>query len=71
MPGIVHINNQAPLKKGDGPICLVLVPTRELALQIATVADEFGKSSNIKNVCVYGGASRAHQINLINKGLSL
>jgi superfamily II DNA/RNA helicase len=34
LPGIVHINAQPYLQRGDGPIMLVLAPTRELAVQI-------------------------------------
>jgi len=34
MPAIVHVMAQDMLKKGDGPIVLVLAPTRELAVQI-------------------------------------
>eukprot|EP00494_Astrolonche_serrata_P028952 UN29219 len=34
LPGIVHINAQPLLKPGDGPIVVVLSPTRELAQQI-------------------------------------
>jgi hypothetical protein len=33
LPAIVHINAQPLLGKGDGPIVLVLSPTRELAMQ--------------------------------------
>ena len=43
---------------GDGPIVLVLAPTRELAQQIQEVAIEFGKSSKVKNTCVFGGAPK-------------
>ena len=43
---------------GDGPIVLVLAPTRELAQQIQEVAIEFGKSSRVKNTCVFGGAPK-------------
>ena len=37
IPAIVHINNQEPLSAGEGPIALVLAPTRELAQQIQKV----------------------------------
>jgi hypothetical protein len=33
LPAIVHINAQPFLQPGDGPIALMLAPTRELALQ--------------------------------------
>ena len=33
--------NQPPLKRGDGPMCLMLGPTRELAIQCQTVAALF------------------------------
>lgn len=37
LPAIVHINHQPRLLRGDGPIALVLAPTRELAQQIQQV----------------------------------
>ena len=43
------------MKAGDGPIVLVLAPTRELAVQIKEECDKFGRSSDIKNTVVYGG----------------
>ncbi|CAN0485576.1 unnamed protein product, partial [Hapterophycus canaliculatus] len=46
---------QPYLEQGDGPIVLVVAPTRELAVQIKEECDKFGRSSEIKNTCVYGG----------------
>ena len=34
VPAIIHAANQPKLQRGDGPIVLVLAPTRELAQQI-------------------------------------
>jgi len=48
LPAIIHINRQPYLERGDGPIVLVLAPTRELAQQIQEVAVEFGRTSKIK-----------------------
>jgi ATP-dependent RNA helicase DDX5/DBP2 len=62
LPAIVHINAQPMLKPGDGPIVLVLAPTRELAQQIQKECDKFGSSSRIKNLCVYGGAPKFEQV---------
>jgi hypothetical protein len=49
LPGIVHINAQPYLQPGDGPIVLVIAPTRELACQIKVECDKFGSTSKIKN----------------------
>merc|ERR1719327_1544381 len=61
MPAVVHINAQPYLSRGDGPIVLVMAPTRELAVQIQEEANRFGKSSRIKNTCCYGGVPKAQQ----------
>jgi superfamily II DNA/RNA helicase len=52
---------QPYLQRGDGPIVLVLAPTRELALQIKQECDKFGASSEIKNTVVYGGVPKHSQ----------
>jgi superfamily II DNA/RNA helicase len=53
--------------KGKGPRVLILVPTRELAMQVAKEAAKYGKHvPNMKTVCIYGGAPYPVQ----NKDLS-
>ncbi|KAL3877627.1 hypothetical protein ACJMK2_035328 [Sinanodonta woodiana] len=71
LPAIVHINHQPYLERGDGPICLVLVPTRELAQQVQEVATLFGHTSQIRNVCVYGGAPKGPQIRDLERGAEI
>lgn len=63
---------------GKGPRVLILVPTRELAMQVAVEAAKFGKHcSRVKTVCIYGGApyppqnrdlSRPHEILVATPG---
>ncbi|XP_008315636.1 putative ATP-dependent RNA helicase DDX17 [Cynoglossus semilaevis] len=71
LPAIVHINHQPYLERGDGPICLVLAPTRELAQQVQQVSYDYGKSSRIKSTCVYGGAPKGPQIRDLERGVEI
>ena len=71
LPGMIHINAQPYLQPGDGPIVLVLAPTRELAVQIKVECDKFGASSQIKNTCVYGGAPKRHQTGDLQRGVEI
>ncbi|EGX52517.1 ATP-dependent RNA helicase dbp2 [Orbilia oligospora] len=71
LPSIVHINAQPLLAPGDGPIVLVLAPTRELAVQIQQEVTKFGKSSRIRNTCVYGGVPRGQQIRELARGVEV
>ncbi|XP_053952645.1 ATP-dependent RNA helicase p62-like [Anastrepha ludens] len=71
LPAIVHINNQPPLQRGEGPIALVLAPTRELAQQIQTVANDFGSSVYVRNTCIFGGAPKGKQANDLERGVEI
>ena len=71
LPAIVHINAQPLLGPGDGPIVLILAPTRELAVQIQQEISKFGRSSRIHNTCVYGGVPRGPQIRDLAKGVEV
>ncbi|XP_072043106.1 probable ATP-dependent RNA helicase DDX5 [Amphiura filiformis] len=71
LPAIVHINHQPFLERGDGPICLVLAPTRELAQQVQQVAYQFGSSSRLKSTCVYGGAPKGPQLRDLERGCEI
>lgn len=62
---------QPYLESGDGPIVLVLAPTRELALQIKQECDKFGRSSSIKNTCVYGGVPKREQVYDLKRGMEI
>ena len=68
LPAIVHINHQPYLERGDGPIVLILAPTRELAQQILAVAQDFGTASKIRSTCVFGGAPKGPQIRDLERG---
>ncbi|XP_003745440.1 probable ATP-dependent RNA helicase DDX5 [Galendromus occidentalis] len=71
LPAIIHIQNQPRLQRGDGPIALVLAPTRELAQQIQTVADTFGRPAGVRNTCVFGGAPKGPQLRDLERGVEI
>lgn len=71
MPGLVHLKSQPPLQRGEGPIALILAPTRELAQQIQEVADMFGRRMRVNNACVFGGAPKGPQIRDLENGAEI
>ncbi|CAE7939546.1 dbp2, partial [Symbiodinium sp. KB8] len=71
LPAVVHINSQEHLRPGDGPIVLVIAPTRELAVQIQEECAKFGCSSDVKSVCVYGGAAKRPQEAALRRGVEI
>jgi ATP-dependent RNA helicase DDX5/DBP2 len=50
LPALVHIIAQPVLKEGEGPLALVLAPTRELAVQIHEEAVRFGHPCGVRTV---------------------
>lgn len=73
LPGIVHIAHQKPLQRGEGPVVLVLAPTRELAQQIQTVVRDFGTHSKplIRYTCIFGGALKGPQVRDLERGVEV
>jgi len=58
-------------RRTDGIKCLVMVPTRELAIQITEVFLELGKHLKVKSFCIFGGVEQEGQIDKLNKGVDL
>lgn len=56
LPALNKLTVPSPIRS-QGPRILILVPTRELAMQVAGEAVKFSKHlSRVKTVCIYGGA---------------
>uniref|UniRef100_A0A914KK22 RNA helicase n=1 Tax=Meloidogyne incognita TaxID=6306 RepID=A0A914KK22_MELIC len=68
IPMFRHILDQPPLEDMDGPIALIMSPTRELALQTWKEANKFARNLGIRVVCVYGGVAISEQIAELKKG---
>lgn len=58
-------------KKTQGITCLVLAPTRELALQITGVFHKIGKGSKVVSACIFGGVEQDPQIAKLNDGVDV
>ena len=71
MPALLHVAAQAPLRTGDGPIVLILAPTRELVMQISKDASTFGRPGGVLNAAVFGGVSRNGQANSLRQGVEI
>ncbi|KAJ9606797.1 pre-mRNA processing RNA-helicase [Cladophialophora chaetospira] len=71
LPMFRHIKDQRPLEALDGPIGLVLSPTRELATQIHKECKPFLKALNLRAVCAYGGAPIKDQIADLKRGAEI
>lgn len=69
---IIHLINQQKTKsKSKGIQCVVMVPTRELALQLTEVFSSIGKYTKVKTFTVYGGVDQDSQINVLTKGVDI
>jgi len=71
LPGLIHTMNQDHLQRGDGPIVLVLAPTRELAQQIQVQAEKFGSICKLRTACLFGGAPKGRQIGDLERGAEI
>ncbi|MDX2133844.1 MAG: DEAD/DEAH box helicase [Saprospiraceae bacterium] len=51
--------------------CVVMVPTRELALQITEVFDKIGQNTRLKTLCLFGGVDQDPQIARLDGGVDI
>ena len=68
LPMFRHIKDQSLLRDNEGPIGLIMTPTRELATQIHRDCKPFLKSMNLRAVCAYGGAPIKDHIAELKRG---
>lgn len=71
LPMFRHILDQSPLEEGDGPIAIIMSPTRELCMQIGKDIKKFSKPLNLRAVCVYGGTGISEQIAELKRGCEI
>ncbi|HLP93258.1 MAG TPA: DEAD/DEAH box helicase [Saprospiraceae bacterium] len=69
---IVHLLHDRKVSgRSEGIKCVVMVPTRELALQITEVFDQIARHTRVKSFCVFGGVEQGPQIARLEKGIDV
>ena len=58
-------------KKAKVIRCLVVTPTRELAVQIGESFDTYGKYTNLRQLTIFGGVSQVSQVDQLKKGIDI
>lgn len=58
-------------KPADRTTALILVPTRELAMQVAEAVHRYGKPLGVQVLPIYGGASMETQIRSLKRGVDV
>uniref|UniRef100_A0A0E0I7H0 RNA helicase n=1 Tax=Oryza nivara TaxID=4536 RepID=A0A0E0I7H0_ORYNI len=71
LPMLRHVKDQPAVVPGDGPIGLIMAPTRELVVQIHSDIKKFSKALGINCVAIYGGSGVAQQISELKRGAEI
>lgn len=71
IPVLSYLHERKRIKGTQGIRCFVMVPTRELALQITDVFQQIGKYSSVTTFCVFGGVEQDKQINALQAGVDI
>ena len=73
LPILQLLSSRAPglsLKRFQ-PRCLILVPTRELAVQIHDSVHTYGKHLRLKSAAIYGGVGMSGQLTALRNGVDI
>lgn len=71
IPVIDIIHQLKPSSRSEYIYCLVMVPTRELALQLTEVFQTIGRHTRVKTACVFGGVDQDPQISTLKSGVDI
>jgi len=67
---ILHDQKQGRRRR-DGIKCLIMVPTRELAIQINEVFLDLGRHTKVNSFAIFGGVEQDAQIAKLQKGIDV
>ena len=69
LPLLSRVNTAA--KGAERTSALILVPTRELAMQVAEAVHRYGKPMGVNALAVYGGSSMEMQVRALKRGVDV
>jgi ATP-dependent RNA helicase DeaD len=71
LPLLHHLAQATPAPGRRAPRALVLVPTRELAMQVAEAIGRYGQGLGLRVVAIYGGQSFEPQLGALKRGVDV
>ncbi len=71
LPALHRIRERIGRSRDGRTAALVLVPTRELAMQVAEAVHTYGRQLGVRVVPVYGGQPIAQQLRLLRRGVDV
>jgi len=71
IPIINKLYERKKFTRPDGIKCIVMVPTRELAIQITNVFNELSQHTSVVALSIFGGVDQEPQIDELEKGADI
>lgn len=71
LPMLQRLQNSVTPRKGHSVRALILVPTRELAAQVAESVENYGRYLPFKSTVIFGGVSINPQITKLRRGVDI
>ena len=71
IPLIDMIHREKSSRRSYGIKCIVMVPTRELAMQIGEVFEKLARHTKVKPFALYGGVEQAPQVKKLQHGIDV
>jgi ATP-dependent RNA helicase DeaD len=68
---LIHRLGSEPAASRPQPSVLILVPTRELAQQVAEAVHKYGKALHVSVVPIYGGQAFTQQFRALDRGVDI
>jgi ATP-dependent RNA helicase RhlE len=68
---LIPVISKLKYRQGEHPRAVILVPTRELTIQVEKMSGELTRHMNLRSFAIYGGTGIKNQIETISQGLDI